>query len=52
MTQNDPSLTGLGLTDNNDDYDYDDDGQFYSGNSDDYSTLGVAIASNTHLEKR
>ena len=46
VTQNDPSLTGLTL------YDYidcDDDGEFYSENSDDYSTLGAAIANNTHL---
>ena len=26
------------------------DGEFYSDNSDDYSTLGAAIANNTHLE--
>ena len=47
VTQNDPLLTELTL----DDYiDCDDDGEFYSENSDDYSTLGAAIASNTHLE--
>ena len=49
VTLNDPSLTGLGLPDNNDDY-VDDDGDFFSDNSDDYSTLGTAIANNTHLE--
>ena len=49
VTLNDPSLTGLGLPDNNDDY-VDDDGDFFSENSNDYSTLGTAIANNTHLE--
>ena len=50
MAQNDPSLTVTGLT--LDDYiDSSDDGEFYSDNSDDYSTLGAAIANNTHLER-
>jgi Ran GTPase-activating protein (RanGAP) involved in mRNA processing and transport len=48
VTQNDPSLTNLSLVDNI----YDgDDGDFYSDNSDDYSTLGSAIVNNTHLER-
>ena len=47
VTQNDPSLTELSLVDNNN---YDSDGKFVSDNSDDYSTLGAAIANNTHLE--
>ena len=48
VTQNDPSLTKLRLVDNNI---YGDDGQFHSNNSDDYSTLGSAIANNTHLTR-
>ena len=47
VTQNDPSLKILTLF-NYDRYDG-VDGDFYSGNSDDYSTLGAAIANNTHL---
>ena len=47
MTQNDPSLTTLRLLGNN--YGY--NGEFYSDNSDDYSTIGSAIANNTHLEE-
>ena len=43
--QNDPSLTTLRLVNNNN---YGgDDSEFYSDNSDDYSTLGSAIANNT-----
>ena len=48
VTQNNPSLTTLRLAGNNiygAAY-----GAFYSDNSDDYSTLGAAIANNTHLE--
>ena len=48
VTQNNPSLKTLSLDDYNT---YGDDGQFHSDNSDDYSTLGAAIANNTHLEK-
>ena len=47
VTQNDPSLTTLSLTENNI-YGY-DDGKFYSDSSDDYSALGAAIANNTSL---
>ena len=47
VTQNDPSLTTLSLSDIS--HYYGDDGQFYSDNSDDYSALGVAIANNTHV---
>ena len=47
VNQNDPSLTTLTLLDTNN-YGV-TDGDFYSDNSDDYSTLGVAIANNTHL---
>ena len=49
VTQNDPLLTKTSLADNNNAFAF--DGQFYSGNSDDYSTLGAAIANNTHMEK-
>ena len=53
VAQNDSSLAELRLEDNNNNnYDYDVNyGGFYSGNSDDYSTLGAAIANNTHLEE-
>ena len=47
VAQDDPSLTELILSDNTI---YDSDGKFYSYSSDDYSTLGSAIANNTHLE--
>ena len=50
VTQNDPSLTQLRLV-NDDGYAGTYDGEFYSDNSGDYSTLGVAIANNTHLEE-
>ena len=50
VTHNDPILPQLrllSLADNN----YGDTrGDFYSDSSDDYSTLGAAIANNTHLE--
>ena len=46
MTQDDPSLTELSLINSI----YVDEGEFHSDNSDDYSTLGAAIANNTHLE--
>ena len=49
VTQNDPSLTELTLSGNSF-YAVIGD-EFYSDNSDDYSTLGAAIASNTCLEK-
>ena len=50
MTQNDPSLTNdLRLAGNASSGVY--DGDFYSENNDDYSTLGAAIANNTHLTK-
>ena len=49
MNQNDPSLTRLNLVDINSFYGV-NDGEFYSDNSDDYSTLGTAIANNTHLD--
>ena len=49
-TQDDPSLTTIRIVGYNN-YDGGDDGEFYSDNSDDYSTLGAAIANNTHLEK-
>ena len=48
VTQNDPSLTELLLVGNSL-YDGDED-KFYSGSSDDYSTLGTAIANNTYLK--
>ena len=48
VTQNDPSLTQLRLGGYNNGV---ADGQFHSDNSDDYSTLGAAIANNTHLER-
>ena len=48
VTQNDSSLAELRLEYKNN-Y-YGDDGTFYSDNSDDYSTLGAAIANNTHLK--
>jgi len=48
VTQDDPSLTILTISNNC----YGGaDGKFYSDNSDDYSTLGAAIANNTHLAK-
>ena len=47
VTQDDPSLTELCLADNN----YNVAGEFYSDNSDDYSTLGATIANNTCLEE-
>ena len=47
VNQNDPSVTELTLLDN-DNYGV-TDGEFYSNNSDDYSTLGAAISNNTHL---
>ena len=47
VTQDDPSLTELTLTNNN----YVADGEFYSDNSDDYSALGAAIANNTYLKR-
>ena len=47
VQQNDPSLTALRIVDDyNNFHTY---GGFYSDNSDDYSTLGAAIANNTHL---
>ena len=49
VTQNDPSLTTLNLADNN--YYGVADGNFYPDNSDDYSTLGAAIANNTYVAK-
>ena len=49
LNQNDPSLSELILLDTNN-YGV-TDGEFYSDNSDDYSTLGAAIANNTHLER-
>ena len=50
VTQNDPSLTKLRIIGvNNNNYGV-ARGKFYSDNSDDYSTLGSAIANNTHLE--
>ena len=49
VTQNDPSFTSLSLIDNNT-YHGIHYGKFISDNSDDYSTLGSAIAINTHLE--
>ena len=45
VTQDDPSLTILIISNNYGGA----DGKFYSDNSDDYSTLGAAIANNTHL---
>ena len=48
VTQNDPYLTTLVIAQLNNIYV--DEGQFHSDNSDDYSTLGSAIANNTHLE--
>ena len=52
VTQDDPSLIKLNLVDNNNNNIYEDaDGRFYSDNSDDYSTLSVAIANNTHLKQ-
>lgn len=47
VTQDDPSLTILTISNNYGGA----DGKFYSDNSDDYSTLGAAIANNTHLAK-
>ena len=47
VTQNDPSLVELTLVGDSNIY---GDDEFYSDNSDDYSTLGAAIANNTHLE--
>ena len=47
VTENDPSLIGLRLADNNNTI-Y---GNFYSDNSDDYSTLGAAITNNTQLDR-
>ena len=49
VTQNDPSLTTLRMVNSN--IYGGDDGKFVSDNSDDYSTLGAAIANNTHLEE-
>ena len=49
VTQNDPSLTALRISSFN--TDRVSNGEFYSDNSDDYSTLGAAIANNTHLER-
>ena len=48
VAQNDPSLTHLRLVNDSSNYGlaY---GKFNSDNSDDYSTLGAAIANNTHL---
>ena len=48
MNQNDPSLTELRLVGNSYGAAY---GAFYSDSSDDYSTLGAAIANNTYLAK-
>ena len=52
VTQNDPSLThlrtNLSLAGDNNFGAF--DGDFYSENSDDYSTLGAAIATNTQLK--
>ena len=45
VNQNDPSLTELRLVNGI----YVDEDEFYSDISDDYSTLGAAIATNTHL---
>ena len=52
VTQDDASLNILTLVDpvGYNIYGY-ADGKFYSDNSDDYSTLGAAIANNTHLER-
>ena len=47
VTQNDSTFTSLTLVGNN----IQGAAKFYSGNSDDYSTLGAAIANNTQLEK-
>ena len=47
VTQNNPSFTALTLVDDN----AEGDAVFYSDNSDNYSTLGEAIATNTHLEE-
>ena len=49
VTQNDPSLTELLLVGYNI-YEY-DESEFYSSKSADYSTLGAAIANNTHLDR-
>ena len=49
VNQNDPSLTELTLSGYNIDFHY-DGGEFYSDNSDDYSTFGAAIANNTRLD--
>ena len=46
-TKNDPSFTTLRLVGTRWMYDHD----FYSENSADYSTVGAAIANNTHLER-
>ena len=46
VTQNDLLFKTLALVDTNS-----ESSEFYSDNSDDYSTLGVAIANNTHLER-
>ena len=52
VTQNDASLKILTLVDDiGDDRNDGEDGDFYSDNSGDYSTLGAAIANNTHLNK-
>ena len=52
VTQDDPSLTELRFVDNNQNNNiFGDEGEFHSDNSDDYSTLGVAIANNTHLKR-
>ena len=50
VNQNDPSLTELNLVDNNNNYGF-AHRNFYSDNSDDYSTLGAAIANNIHLKR-
>ena len=50
VTQNDPSLTELVIFDSDNNHGV-ADGKFYSDIGDDYSTLGVAIANNTHLEE-
>ena len=52
VAQNDPSLTELTLSGNSlyDNDNFNNCGAFYSYSSDDYSTLGSAIANNTHLE--
>ena len=47
VNQNDPSLTELRIVNGI----YVDEGEFYSDDSDDYSTLGAATANNTHLAK-